>query len=47
MKYHSNRKVRPMKKMLINVLYKVGVKPRRMVGLLNLSRATIYRYIDR
>ena len=47
MKYHSNRKVRTAKKMLINVLYKVGVKPRRMVGLLNLSRATIYRYIDR
>ena len=46
-KYHSNRKVKQMKKLLINVLYNVGVKPKKMVNLFNLSRATIYRHIDR
>lgn len=47
MKYHSNRKVRPMRKMLINVLHGLGVKPKRLGKMFNLSRATIYRHLSK
>ena len=48
MKYRSNRtKIRPMKSTLINVLYHLGVKPRKMVGMFGVSRATIYRHIKK
>ena len=43
----SRFKVRPAKSMLINVLYRLGVKPRKMVNWFDVSRATIYRHIKR
>ncbi len=45
MKYHSNRKVKPFKGLMINVLYKFGVKPKKLVNMFGVSRATIYRHI--
>ena len=45
MKFRS--KVRPARKMLINMLYRLGVKPRKMVNWFGVSRATIYRHIKR
>jgi DNA invertase Pin-like site-specific DNA recombinase len=47
MRYHSNRKVKPMKKMLINMLHTLGVKPKKLVNIFSLSRATIYRHLNR
>jgi len=43
----SRRKIRPMRSVLINVLYRLGVKPRKMVDMFDVSRATIYRHIKR
>ena len=43
----SRFKVRPAKSMLINVLYRLGIKPRKMVNLFGVTRATIYRHIKR
>jgi len=47
MKFRSRNKVRPSKSVLINVLYKLGIKPRKMVNWFGVSRATIYRHIKR
>jgi transposase len=47
MTFRSRRRVRPMKSVLINVLYRLGVKPRKMVDMFGVSRATIYRHIKR
>jgi len=47
MTFHSRRKIRPMKSVLINVLYRLGVRPTKMVDMFNVSRATIYRHIKR
>ena len=47
MTFHSRRKIRPMKSVLINVLYRLGVRPTKMVDMFNGSRATIYRHIKR
>ena len=43
----SRFKVKPARTMLINVLYRLGVKPRKMVNWFGVSRATIYRHIKR
>ena len=43
----ARTKVRPMRSVLINILYKVGVKPNKMVDWFGVSRATIYRHIKR
>ena len=44
----SNRtKIRPMKSALISMLYRLGVRPMKMVDMFNVSRATIYRHIKR
>lgn len=48
MKSRSNRtKVRPMQSVLIGMLYRLGVKPKKMVNMFNVSRATIYRHIKK
>ena len=47
MTFHSKRKIRPMKSVLITVLYRLGVKPRKMVDMFGVSSATIYRHIKR
>ena len=43
----SRAKIRPMKSVLITMLYKLGVRPTRMVDWFGVSRATIYRHIKR
>ena len=40
-------KIKPMKGMLINVLYHLGVKPKKMMDMFNVSSATVYRHIKR
>ena len=48
MKFRSKRtKIRPIKGTLINILYHVGVKPKTMMDMFNVSSATIYRHIKR
>ena len=47
MKYHSRTKIRAMRSILINVLHKVGVKPKKLVEMFNVSRATIYRHLKK
>ena len=48
MKSRSSRtKIRPIRGLLINVLYHFGVKPKKMMDMFNVSSATIYRYIKR
>jgi transcriptional regulator of acetoin/glycerol metabolism len=43
----SRTKIRPMKSALITMLYKLGIRPTRMVDWFGVSRATIYRHIKR
>jgi len=45
MKYHSRTKIRPMKSLLINVLHNMGIKPKKLVKIFGVSRATIYRHL--
>ena len=47
MRYRSRRKIGAIREGLINILYGVGVKPGRMAKWFKVSRATIYRHIDR
>ena len=47
MTYHSNLKIRPAKSVLVNVLYRVGVRPNKLASMFGVSRATIYRHIKR
>ena len=47
MKYHSKRKIGTLREGLINILYGVGVRPEKMARWFKVSRATIYRHIDR
>ena len=47
MTFRSRRKIRPIRSVLITMLYKLGVKPRKMVDMFGVSRATIYRHLKR
>jgi len=47
MRYRSNRKVRRTKSVLINLLYKLGIKATDIGNLTGVSRATVYRHINR
>ena len=47
MKFRSNRKVRNGKKVLINLLYRLGIKSNDIAKFTNISRATVYRHIER
>ena len=44
---HSNRKVNKGKKVLINLMYKLGVRATDIGNLVGISRATVYRYINK
>ena len=46
-KSHSNRKVNGGKKVFINLMYKLGMKATDIGNLAGISRATVYRYINR
>ena len=43
--FHFRNRAKPIKVALINALYKVGVKPAKMVNWFGMSRATIYRHL--
>ena len=43
----SNRKVTTGKKVLIKIMYKLGVRAENIGNLTGISRATVYRYINR
>jgi len=45
--FRSRNKARPVRNVLISILYKVGVRPAKMGEWFGLSRATIYRHIKR
>ena len=45
--YRSRRRVNKSKKVLINFLYKVGIRVTDIVNLTGISRATVYRHIKR
>jgi len=47
MRYRSNRKVRKTKGVLINLLYRLGIKASDIGNLTGVSRATVYRHINR
>tara|TARA_Y100001963_G_C6713852_1_gene415588 strand:+ start:884 stop:1033 length:150 start_codon:yes stop_codon:yes gene_type:complete len=47
MKYHSRTKIRPMRSLLINVLYKMGVRANKLGSMFGVSRATIYRHLKK
>tara|TARA_R110002012_G_scaffold318165_1_gene535806 strand:- start:87 stop:230 length:144 start_codon:yes stop_codon:yes gene_type:complete len=45
MKYHSRTKVKLGRRMMINVMYGLGIKTNRIADWFNISRATVYRHI--
>jgi len=45
--FRSRNKVRPVRSALINILYRVGVRPEKMGEWFGVSRATVYRHIKR
>ena len=45
--YRSNRKVGTSKKVLINLLYKLGIRANDIGNFTGVSRATVYRHIKR
>lgn len=45
--FRSSRKIGKSKKVLINLLYKLGIKPTDIGNLTGISRASVYRHIDR
>jgi len=47
MRYHSRRKTHRMKRVFINVLYKIGMPVKSIKKVVGLSRATVYRHINR
>lgn len=47
MTFRSNRKVTSGKKVLINLLYKLGIKSNDIAKFTSVSRATVYRHIER
>ena len=47
MKFHSRRKVNSAKKVFINFMYKMGIPVNDIKKMVGVSRATIYRHINR
>ena len=47
MKYHSRRKVNRTKKMFINFMYKMGVPVMDIKDMVGVSRATVYRHLNK
>ena len=45
--FRSNRKIGKGKKAIINILYKLGIKPTNIGNFIGVSRASVYRHIDR
>jgi transposase-like protein len=47
MRYRSSRKISKTKKVFINFMYKMGMPVKRIKKVVGLSRATVYRHINR
>ena len=47
MKFHSRRKVNWVKRVFINFMYKLGVPVKDIKKMVGVSRATVYRHINR
>ena len=47
MKYHSRRKVNRAKKMFINFMYKIGIPVMDIKDMVGVSRATVYRHLNK
>ena len=47
MKFHSRRKVNGAKRVFINFMYKLGVPVKDIKKMVGVSRATVYRHINR
>jgi len=47
MRYHSRRKVKRVKKVFINFMYKMGVPVRDIKDMVGVSRATVYRHLNK
>ena len=47
MKFHSRKKVNKVKRVFINFMYKMGIPVNDIKEMVGVSRATIYRHINR
>ena len=47
MKYHSRRKVNGVKKVFINFMYKIGIPFNDIKKMVGVSRATVYRHLNK
>ena len=47
MLYRSKRKVNKVKKVFINFMYKMGIPVNDIKKMVGVSRATVYRHINR
>jgi DNA invertase Pin-like site-specific DNA recombinase len=47
MKYHSRRKVNRVKKVFINFMYKMGIPVNDIKKMVGVSRATVYRHLNK
>ena len=47
MKFHSRKKVNKVKRVFINFMYKMGIPVKDIKKMVGVSRATIYRHLNR
>ena len=47
MKFHSRKKVNKVKRVFINFMYKMGIPVKDIKKMGGVSRATVYRHINR
>ena len=47
MRYHSKRKVSPFMKANINMFYYFGIRAKTLAKWFGVSRATVYRHINK
>ena len=47
MKYRSSRKIGKTKKVFINFMYRMGMPVKNIKKMIGVSRATVYRHINR
>ena len=47
MKFHSRKKVNKVKRVFINFMYKMGIPVNDIKKMVGVSRATVYRHLNR
>ena len=47
MKFHSRKKVNKVKRVFINFMYKMGIPVKDIKKMVDVSRATVYRHLNR